>query len=135
VPFRGAGPPAQAVLSNPVQVGSVALAAAEQLIQDGQLRAMAEKSKKRWFSPPEVPTMIETGYEGFISDTFNALFAPAATPSDVIHVLVRESRAAFARPEAREQARKAGFEVVAGQPEQLAARLASEIPAVRELVE
>jgi tripartite-type tricarboxylate transporter receptor subunit TctC len=135
VPFRGAGPAAQAVLSNTVQLGSVALAAAEQLIKDGQLRALAVTSEKRWFSLPNVPTMIEAGYPGFVSDTFNALFAPANVPPEILAVLVRESRAAFQRPDAREQARLAGFEVVAGTPEQLAARLAAEIPAVRELVE
>src|SRR6266576_1829719 len=134
IPFRGAGPAAQAVLANTVQVGSVALAAAETLIQDGQLRALAVTSAKRWFSLPNVPTMIEVGYPGFISDTFNALFAPAGTPPDIVALLVREARAAFQRPDAREQARKAGFEVVAGTPEQLTARVAAEVPAVRELV-
>src|SRR5438874_374566 len=134
VPFRGAGPAAQAVLANTTQVGSVALAAAETLIQDGQLRALAVTSEKRWFSLPNVPTMIEVGYPGFVSDTFNALFAPAATPPDILSLLVREARAAFQRPDAREQSRKAGFEVVAGTPEQLAARVAAEIPAVRDLV-
>src|SRR6266511_2505254 len=128
VPFRGAGPAAQAVLSNTTQVGSVALAAAETLIKDGQLRALAVTSEKRWFSLPDVPTMIEAGYPGFISDTFNALLAPAAVLPDILAVLVRESRAAFQKPEAREQARRAGFEVVAGTPEQLAARIAAEIP-------
>src|SRR5438128_6088870 len=135
IPFRGAGPAAQAVLSNTVQVGSVALAAAETLIQDGQLRALAVTSEKRWFSLPNVPTMIEVGYPGFISDTFNALFAPAGTPPEIVALLVREARAAFQRPEAREMARKAGFEVVAGTPEQLTARVAAEVPAVRALVE
>ena len=135
VPFRGAGPAAQAVLANTVQVGSVALAAAESLIKDGQLRALAVTSEKRWFSLPDIPTMIETGYPGFISDTFNALLAPANVPPDILALLVRESRAAFEKPEAREQARKAGFEVVAGTPEQLAARIKAEIPSVRELVE
>src|SRR5712664_2224465 len=67
VPFRGAGPAAQAVLSNTTQVGSVALAAAETLIQDGQLRALAVTSEKRWFSLPNVPTMIEQGFPGFVS--------------------------------------------------------------------
>jgi tripartite-type tricarboxylate transporter receptor subunit TctC len=134
VPFRGAGPAAQAVLSNTTQVGSVALAAAETLIQDKQLRALAVTSEKRWFSLPNVPTMIEAGYPGFISDTFNAVFAPAGTPPEIVALLVRESRAAFQRPDARELARKAGFEVVAGTPEQLAARVAAEVPAVRELV-
>jgi len=135
VPFRGAGPAAQAVLANTVQVGSVALAAAESLIKDGQLRALAVTSEKRWFSLPEIPTMIELGYPGFISDTFNALLAPANVSPDVLALLVRESRAAFQRPEACEQAHKAGFEVVAGTPEELTARIKSEIPAVRELVE
>jgi tripartite-type tricarboxylate transporter receptor subunit TctC len=135
VPFRGAGPAAQAVLANTTQVGSVALGAAETLIQDGQLRALAVTSAKRWFSLPNVPTMIEAGYPGFVSDTFNALFAPAGTPPDILALLGREARAAFERPEARDQAHRAGFEIVAGPPEDLLARRKMEIPAVRELVE
>jgi tripartite-type tricarboxylate transporter receptor subunit TctC len=134
VPFRGAGPAAQAVLGKQIQVGSVALAAAESMIQSGQLRALAVTSEKRWFSLPNVPTMIEAGFPGFISDTFNALLAPAAVPQPILATLVKETRAAFQKPEALAQARKAGFEIVAGTPEQLAARIKSEIPAVRELV-
>jgi tripartite-type tricarboxylate transporter receptor subunit TctC len=134
VPFRGAGPAAQAVLAGTVQVGSVALAAAEALIQGGELRALAVTGTERWFSLPEVPTMIESGFPNFVSDTFNALFAPAGTPPEIVAILVKESRAAMQRPSAREQARRAGFEIVAGTPEQLAARVAAEVPSVRELV-
>jgi tripartite-type tricarboxylate transporter receptor subunit TctC len=117
-----------------VQVGSVALAAAESLVKSGQLRALAVTGAKRWFSLPDVPTMIESGYPGFVSDTFNALFAPAGTPAPVVSVLVKESQASLRTPEALTQAHNAGFEVVAGTPEQLTARLAAEIPAVKELV-
>jgi tripartite-type tricarboxylate transporter receptor subunit TctC len=134
IPFRGAGPAAQAVLARTVQVGSVALAAAEGLIKGGELRALAVTGVERWFSLPEVPTMIESGFPNFVSDTFNALFAPAGTPPEIVALLVKESRAAMQRPAAREQARKAGFEVIAGTPEQLAARVAAEVPSVRELV-
>src|SRR5215217_7764681 len=130
VPFRGAGPAAQAVLEGTVQVGSVALAAAEALIRDGQLKALAVTGATRWFSLPNVPTMIESGFPGFVSDTFNALFAPAGTSPEIVARLARESQAAMQSPEAQEQARKAGFEVVAGTPDQLAARIAAEIPAV-----
>ena len=41
VPFRGAGPAAQAVLAGQLQVASVALAAAEPLVKSGDLRALA----------------------------------------------------------------------------------------------
>src|SRR5262245_28031150 len=84
VPFRGAGPAAQAVLGKQTQLGSVALAAAEAMIQSGQLRALAVTSEKRWFSLPNVPTMIEAGYPGFVSDTFNALLAPSAVPAPIL---------------------------------------------------
>ena len=134
VPFRGAGPAAQAVVGKQIQVGSVALAAAESMIQSGQLRALAVTSEKRWFSLPNVPTMIEAGYPGFVSDTFNALLAPAGVPQPILATLVKETRAAFQKPEALALARKSGFEIVAGTPEQLAARIKAEIPAVRELV-
>src|SRR5260370_23385850 len=134
VPYRGAGPATLGVLEGTVQVGSVALPPAEPLIKDGQVRALAVTGAQRWFSLPEVPTMIESGYPNFVSDTFNALFAPAGTPPDIVAQLVKESRAAFANPQAREQARKAGFEIVAGTPEQLGARVAAGVPAVRDLV-
>ena len=133
VPYKGAGPAALAVLEGTVQVGSVALAAADQLVKSGQLRALAVTGAKRWFSLPDVPTMIESGYPGFVSDTFNALFAPAGTPAPIIAVLVKESQASLRTPDALEQAHNAGFEVVAGTPEQLAARLAAEVPAVKQL--
>src|SRR6476646_8937895 len=134
VPFRGAGPAAQAVLAGQIQVASVALAAAEGLVKSGDLKALAVTGEKRWFSLPDVPTMIESGYPGFVSDTFNALFVPTGTPQDVVDALVKSSQAAMRRPEALTAARKAGFEVVAGPPDQLARRVAAEIDGVRELV-
>ncbi len=134
IPYRGAGPATMAVVEGTVQVGSAALAPVEPLVKDGKLRALAVTGAERWYSLPDVPTMIESGFPGFISDTFNALFAPAGTPPDIVARLARESQAAMQTPEARDQARRAGFQIVAGTPEQLRARLVSEIPAVKDLV-
>ena len=134
VPYRGGGPSVQAVVAGTVQVGSVALAPIEPLIKSGTIRALAVTGANRWWSLPEVPTMIESGYPGFISDTFNALFAPAATPPDVLALLVKEARAAMAKPESRDAARRAGYEIIAGTPEQMTARLVAEIAGVKELV-
>src|SRR5262249_2037906 len=113
IPYRGGGPATMAVL---------------------EVTALAVTGAERRFSLPDVPTMIESGFTGFVSDTFNALFAPAGTPPEIIALLSRESQAALKTPEAREQAHRAGYQIVAGTPAELAARLASEIPAVKELV-
>jgi len=134
IPYRGAGPAAVAVLEGTVQVGSVALPAAEPLVKSGQLKALAVTGAKRWFSLPEVPTVIESGFPGFVSDTFSALFAPAGTPPEIVAMLAQRCREAFASEKAHQTAQAAGFEIVAGTPDQLAARLASEIPAVKALV-
>ena len=134
VPFRGGGPTTQAVVAGTVQVGSVALAPVEPLIKSGTIRALAVTGAKRWFSLPEVPTMIESGFPGFISETFNALFAPAGTPKPILERLLNEAQAAMARPDAQEAPRRAGYLIVAGTPDGLHARLVSEIASVKELV-
>ena len=134
IPYRGGGPATQALVSGTVQLASVALAPVEPLIKSGTVRALAVTGAKRWYSLPDVPTMIESGYPGFVSDTFNALFAPAGTPPDVLALLVKEVRAAMQRPDATEAAKKFGYQIVAGTPEQMTARLHAEIQGVRELV-
>jgi tripartite-type tricarboxylate transporter receptor subunit TctC len=134
IPYRGGGPATQALVAGTVQLGSVALAPVEPLIKSGTVKALAVTGANRWWSLPDVPTMIESGFPGFISDTFNALFAPAGTPPDVVALLVRETRAAMAKPEAQEAARRAGYQIVAGTPEEMSKRLVAEIAGVKELV-
>lgn len=134
IPYRGGGPATQAVVSGTTQVGSVALAPVEPLIKAGTVRALAVTGAQRWFSLPDVPTMIESGFPGFVSDTFNALFAPAGTPPEITALLLKEAQAAMKTPEAAEAARRAGFQIVAGSPEQLAKRVVTEIQGVKELV-
>ena len=133
IPYRGGGPATQALVAGTVHLGSVALAPVEPLIKSGTVKALAVTGATRWWSLPDVPTMIESGFPGFVSDTFNALFAPAGTPPEVVALLVRETRAAMAKPEAQEAARRAGYQIVAGTPEAMTKRLISEIAGVKEL--
>jgi len=134
IPYKGAGPAAIAVLDGTVQVGSVALPAAEGMIKSGQLTALAVTGPQRWPDLPNVPTMIESGYPGFVSVTFSALFAPAGTPKEIVDLLAKESKSALATAKAQEQAHNLGFTIVAGTPAELEAHLKSEIPAVKALV-
>jgi tripartite-type tricarboxylate transporter receptor subunit TctC len=134
IPYRGAGPAAAAVLEGTVQVGSVALPAAAPMVESGQLKALAVTGPKRWFSMPNVPTMIESGYPGFVSETFSALFAPAGTPQQIIDLLAEHCRDAFKEERALKMAHAAGFVVVVSTPAELKAHMEHEIPAVKALV-
>ena len=134
IPYRGGGPATSALVSGTVQLASVALAPVEPLIKSGAVRALAVTGARRWYSLPDVPTMIESGFPGFISDTFNAMFAPAGTPPDIMALLVKHVREVMKRPDVVEAARKYGYEIVAGTPDEMTARLIAEIAGVKELV-
>ena len=51
---------------------------------NGTLRALAVTGPQRWFDMPDVPTMLELGYAGFVSDTFHGMLAPAGTPAEIV---------------------------------------------------
>lgn len=64
--------------------------AALQLIKGGKLRALAVTSAKRISVLPDVPTIDESGYQGFVAIDWKALVAPAGTPPEVINRLRAE---------------------------------------------
>jgi tripartite-type tricarboxylate transporter receptor subunit TctC len=134
VPYRGAAPAVLALMEGTTEVAVVAIPAAEQLIQSGQLRALAVTGAKRWQSMPNVPTVMESGLSDFVSETFSGLFAPAGTPPEIIQLLARTSQAVFQTPEARDAARKGGFEVVASSPEEFKVRFNAELAKIKDLV-
>jgi tripartite-type tricarboxylate transporter receptor subunit TctC len=127
IPYRGGGPATQAVVSGTTQVGSVALAPVEPLIKAGTLRALAVTGEKRWFSLPDVPNMIESGYPGFISDTFNALFAPAGTPPEAVKRLNEAANKAVADPAVKAKLAEFSATVVGSTPEELGAHVKAEL--------
>ena len=128
VPYRGGGPTVQAVMEGTVQIGSVALAGAESLIQSGELRALAVTSEKRWFSMPNVPTMIEAGYKDFVSDTFNAILAPARVPQPIIDAAGEGKPRRLPAPRRARSCRASrALKWSLGSPEELTARIKAEI--------
>jgi tripartite-type tricarboxylate transporter receptor subunit TctC len=126
VPFRGAGPAAQAVLAKQIQLGSVALAAAEAMIQSGQLRALAVTSEKRWFSLPDVPTMIEAGYPGQTGETPVGIYVQTGTPKEVGQILREKVLKIIAMPDVKQKLAAVGFVPIGDTPAEFGAYLKAE---------
>jgi tripartite-type tricarboxylate transporter receptor subunit TctC len=83
---------------------------------------------------PDVPTMAESGYPGFLSDTFHGMLAPAGTPPEIIERLVTVTLARLKDPEFHERLRKLGFDVIASGPDGLRRRIAAEVPKYRDII-
>jgi tripartite-type tricarboxylate transporter receptor subunit TctC len=134
VPFSGAGPAIQAILSGTTQVASAALPPAHPHIESGALKALAVTGAHRWFDLPDVPTMIELGYKDFISDTFQGFLAPAKTSPEIIALLSAKSIEIVKRPKIADQLRAGGFEVLANGPDGMRKRIDDEVPKWRDIV-
>jgi len=134
VPFSGAGPAIQALLGGTTQLAVTALPPAHPHIESGALKALAVTGAQRWFDLPAVPTMVELGYAGFISDTFQGFLAPAKTPAAIVELLSAKTIGILKTPGIAEQLRNNGFEVEAFGPDEMRKRIADEVPKWRDII-
>ncbi|TCT02948.1 Bug family tripartite tricarboxylate transporter substrate binding protein [Aquabacter spiritensis] len=134
VPFSGAGPAMQAVLGNQVPLASTALPPAHPQIKAGKVIGLAETGAKRWYDLPDLPTVMESGYPDFESETFQALFTPTGTPQAVIDKMSKSVIEVLNRADVKERLNKAGFGVLAQGPAELAALVQKEVPMWREII-
>ena len=72
-----------------------------QLKREGRIRVLAITSEKREPKYPEVPTMIELGYNGFETYVFASLYVRTETPDDITTKLADAVRAAMLSPEGK----------------------------------
>jgi len=96
VPYRGAGPAISDLVGG--QIPMITANVTGQVIelhQTGKLRMLAVTSPKRLIGVPEIPTAIEAGLPGMISQNFIGLFAPARTPRAIVEQVSQATRTAF----------------------------------------
>ena len=99
VPFKGAAPLKQELLSGRIQIGGDQLSSSLADIRAGKIKAIATTASRRMSILPDVPTVRELGFPNLELEGWNGLFAPAKTPRDVLEVLQREIAAALKTPE------------------------------------
>src|SRR5580658_8035438 len=84
VPYKGAALAIADVLGNHIQVNASAKSVLLPLIKDGRLRALAVSSAERWPELPDVPTLRESGLDGFPTAVWFVLMAPSGTPPAIV---------------------------------------------------
>src|SRR5262245_61803774 len=135
IPFAGAAPATTATLAGQVEMYVANIGSLMGVIDAGKVRPIAVTAAKRWGDLPNVPTLDELGVKDAVSDTFQAIYAPAGTPQPVIDRLVKELKIILARPDVQEKFVKAGLPVVAEGPDVFRARIAHEVPMYKEIID
>ena len=124
VPYRGVTPALNDVVAGVVPLIFTAVSVAAPYLPDGKLRVLATTGRQRSALLPDVPTVAESGLEGFDFKTWMALLAPKETPAPIIERLHRSAAAAVKDPSLAPQMAAGGFVPVGSSPTEFKAELA-----------
>jgi tripartite-type tricarboxylate transporter receptor subunit TctC len=127
IPYRGGGPALQDVASGKVAMIFDNLPSSAELIRGGQVRGFAVTTKTRSPAFPDMPTMEEAGLPGYEIYSWNALFAPAGTPKDVIARINDAANKAIKDPVVARRLMDLSNVIVGTTPEALAEHVGKEI--------
>jgi len=127
VPYKGTSPSMTALAGGEVHFSFSNIPAAQPMLGPGRIKALAITSAKRSALLPDLPTMIEGGLPGFVTQTWYGLLAPAGTPRSVVNALNAVVVKAVQSEDFRAKLSKLGADPIAESPEYFQKMLLDEI--------
>ncbi len=116
VPYRGTAPALLDVVAGRVTMNFSSPPPALALVREGKLRAIAVTGNHRIAALPDVPTLTEAGLPNAVITGWHGLFAPAATPAELMDRMEAAARRAAATPKFAERLAHDGLEPAPGRP-------------------
>jgi tripartite-type tricarboxylate transporter receptor subunit TctC len=104
-------------------------------LAERKIRALASSGSVRSESTPDIPTLQEGGVSNYDVVSWNALFAPAGTPPEIVKTLNQALREILAEADVKKRLLELGIEARASTPEEISARLKSDIDKWRKVIE
>jgi tripartite-type tricarboxylate transporter receptor subunit TctC len=127
IPYKGSAPSMTALASGEVDFSFNNIPSAQPLMTPGRIRALGITSAKRSPLLPELPTMIEGGLKGFVTQTWYGVLAPAGTPADVVNTLNAVIVKAVRKEDFRARIAQTGADTMTESPEYFRKYLQEEI--------
>ncbi|SAH84111.1 putattive exported protein [Bordetella ansorpii] len=128
VPYKGEAPAITDVLGGQVPFMFANLPVAMPYVKSGQLRALAVTSLQRDPKAADLPTMAESGYDGFEVLTWYGIFAPAGTPKPIVDKLYGAVQTSLQDNATRDKLAEQGFTVVGTDPDKFSSFIKQEVP-------
>jgi len=120
IPYRGGGPALTGLLGGEIQIFFSALTQMLPYIRNGQLRGLAVTSDTRSPLAPEIPTMVENGFDGFVTASINFIVAPPGTPLPIRKQISDAVARALASDDLKQAFDKIGATARPASPDELA---------------
>jgi tripartite-type tricarboxylate transporter receptor subunit TctC len=128
IPYKGDAGSMTALLGGEIQLSIATTVGIAPRIQAGTVRALAITSPTRWKGLPDVPTLAESGLQGFDARTWAGVMGPKGMPRPVLDRLNGEIQKIIAQPEIKGRLEAVvGGEVRGSTPEEMRAMLADQV--------
>jgi tripartite-type tricarboxylate transporter receptor subunit TctC len=134
IPFKGSPDAMQDVLGNRSTFYMAPINAGMTLVKDGKLTALGVSTRTRAEVLPDVPTLDEQGLPGYDMTLWFGMWAPAATPLNIVRKLNETVNAVVGEPKVKEQFAKLGIIPAPMKAEDFARFVRSEIDVYRRIV-
>jgi tripartite-type tricarboxylate transporter receptor subunit TctC len=128
VPYRGSAPMMADLVAGQIAIAFDALPTVLPQVQGGRIRAIGGGMATRARAMPDLPTLQEQGVAGFECYTWNAILAPAKTPTRIVGQVSEAINKALADPAVLKRLEDAGVDPTPGStPEKLSAFIKAEL--------
>jgi tripartite-type tricarboxylate transporter receptor subunit TctC len=134
VPYKGGGQAIADFIGGQVPIASLGSTPVIPHHKSGKVKIIAQTTKSRAPSLPEVPTYEQAGFKGLVIDQWLGIFVPAGTDAQIVRRLAAEFDKALAEPVVRERLAKAALEAVGGSTEDFARLVRANFEMYRKLV-
>jgi tripartite-type tricarboxylate transporter receptor subunit TctC len=134
IPYKGGGQAISDFVGGQVPIASLGSTPVIPHHKAGKVKILAQTTKSRAPSLPEVPTYEEAGFKGLVIDQWLGIFVPAGTDAQIVRRLATEFDKALAEPMVRERLAKAALQAVGGSTEDFAALVRANFEMYRKLV-
>jgi tripartite-type tricarboxylate transporter receptor subunit TctC len=120
VPYKGTGQAVTDLIGGQIDVMFAPAQTVMPHAQGGKLKALAVTSLQRASTLPQLPTVAESGVPGYEAVGWFGLFAPVATPKEVIAKISSDANKVMQDPEVKQRMLAMGAEPSGSTPEQFA---------------
>jgi len=135
VPYAGSAAAHPDLINGTATMAFDTLASVRGLVGDGRLKLLAVAGDERSLEFPLVPTIAESGYEGYAASSWSAMLVPHATPQNIIDRLSRELAIILQRDDVKGRLASLGASVVALSPDEARQIMQEEVLRYGALVE
>ena len=135
VPFRATPEVGVSLLQGDIALMIDSYASVKGNLADRKFRALASSGPMRSESTPEIATVQEGGVANYEVVSWNALFAPAGTPPEIVNRLNGALQDILADADVKKRLLELGIVAKAGTPQEISARLKSDIDKWQKVIE